>query len=53
MARQIGDRPQGPIPNFLGSEFDWQQLDKDAVRKAQTLIIKYGAIMVEKGLLDP
>jgi hypothetical protein len=53
MARQIGDRPQGPIPNFLGSEYDWQMLDKDTVGQAQDLIIKYGAIMVEKGLLDP
>jgi hypothetical protein len=53
IAREINDRPAGPIPQFSGSEFSWQQLDKDAVRKAQNLIIKYGTIMVEKGLLDP
>ena len=29
-----------------------EMLDKDKVRKAQALIVKYGAIMVEKGLLD-
>jgi hypothetical protein len=51
MAHQVKDRQSGPIPSFLGSEFDWQNLDKDTVRKAQGLIRKYGTIMVEKGLL--
>ena len=51
VARQNNDRQPGPIPNVSGSEGSWQDLDKDAVRKAQTDAIKYGDILVEKGHL--
>ncbi len=45
------DRPRGPIGEYIGGDYGWQLADKDSLNKVQSLLIKYGDLMVEKGLL--
>ena len=45
------DRFKKNFPEFLGGEFAWKQLDKAFVQRAQDLLVEFGPLMVEKGLL--
>ncbi len=45
------DRLLGPLPMFIGGEQGWDSLEKEGASRAQQLLIKYGDLMVEKGML--
>ncbi len=46
------DRPRGPIESSLGGELGWERADKDTLGKVQGYLIKYGELLVEKGMLE-
>ncbi len=45
------DRPQGPIPSFIGGDNGWQLINKEPLKRAHGLLTKFAPLMVEKGLL--
>ena len=47
------DRDRGGFPQYVGSEYAWRQLNKDFLVQAQDYLNKYGALLVEDGLLAP
>jgi len=52
MTSQFNDRPLGAFPKYFGGESDWR-VKAPAVQRAQELLIKYGEVLVEKGMLIP
>lgn len=53
LAHNRNDRPPGAIPNALGGDIDWFNVPKEPLIKAQGFLIKYGKLLVEKGMLEP
>lgn len=45
-------RPRGQFPPSFGGQ-EWMDTGLEDVKRAQQLLIKYGDLMVEKGLLSP
>ncbi len=45
-------RPLGSFPRYRGGAQDWDNVHP-TIKRAQDLLIKYGGLMVEKGLLAP
>ena len=51
-ANKTNDRDLGAFPPYVGSAQDWFR-KQPTVGRAQELLIKYGPLMVEKGMLAP
>lgn len=51
-ANRTNDRQLGAFPQYFGGETDWRE-KAATVQRAQELLIKYGDLMVEKGMLAP
>lgn len=51
-ANRLNDRDLGAFPTYFGGEDDWRA-KAATVQRAQELLIKYGNLMVEKGMLAP
>jgi len=52
VATVTNDREAGGFPQYVGGDFNWQQTNKEYVKRAQELLTKYGDLLVEKGLLS-
>lgn len=50
-ATRGNDRERAGFPTCDGSEYQWAELNKDYVRRAQELLTLYGDLLVEQGLL--
>lgn len=50
-ATRGNDRDRAGFPTCDGSEYQWAELNKDYVRRAQELLTLYGDLLVEQGLL--
>ena len=51
-ATRGNDRDQAGFPTCDGSEYQWAELNKEYVRRAQELLTRYGDLLVEQGLLS-
>ena len=49
---RTNDRDLGAFPSYFGGESDWK-VKAPIIQKAQELLIKYGDLMVEKGMVAP
>ncbi len=45
------DRNKSRFPEFLGSDAEWRKIDQAFIQRAQEMLIEFGPLMVEKGLL--
>jgi hypothetical protein len=52
-ASNRNDRPRGPIEPETGGDYGWKIANKDVLTKVQSLLTKYGELLVEKGMLAP
>lgn len=52
-ASNRNDRPRGPIEPETGGDYGWKIANKDVLTKVQSLLSKYGELLVEKGMLAP
>ena len=52
-ANNRNDRPRGPIEPETGGDYGWKIANKDVLTKVQSLLTKYGELLVEKGMLAP
>ncbi len=51
-ATRGNDRDRAGFPTCDGSEYQWAELNKEYVRRAQELLTLYGDLLVEQGLLS-
>lgn len=53
LASQRNDRTLVGLPSYIGGDSSWQNVPKAPVERAQELLVRWGPMMVKKGLLAP
>lgn len=53
VASASSDRPKGALPHYIGGDLRNGNINTEPVEKAQQLLLKYGDLMVKKGMLAP